>query len=267
MTTVNDILKVLFDFAPKSLALSYDNPGFLVGRGEREVKKVLVALDITSAVIREAKEMGAELIVSHHPIIFSGEKSITDESVTGSLVLSMAEAGIAAICMHTNLDSAQGGVNDILADLFEIEDAKPLDPVEDGTVGIGRYGECRKEIAFADFLTLVCEKLSCEGVRFHDAGKTVKKLAVGGGSCGDYIVEAARLGCDTIVTADIKHNQFLDARELSINAIDAGHFATENIVCEKLCEIMRENFRSLSVAIAKSNMDATSYFKIAERKN
>lgn len=267
MTTVNDILKVLFDFAPKSLALSYDNPGFLVGRGEREVKKVLVALDITGAVIREAKETGAELIVSHHPVIFNGEKSITDETVTGGIVLSLAEANIAAICMHTNLDCAHGGVNDILADLFGIEDAKPLDPIEDGTVGIGRYGEIKSETELSEFVTLVCKKLSCEGVRFHDAEKKVKKLAVGGGSCGDYIVEAARLGCDTIVTADIKHNQFLDARELSINAIDAGHFATENIVCEKICEIIRENFPSLSVEIARNNIDATSYFKTSERKN
>ena len=114
---------------------------------------------------------------------------------------------------------------------------------------------------------MLCEKLSSEGVRYHDAGRPVKKLAVGGGSCGEYILLAERLGCDTVVTADIKHNQFLDAKELSINAIDAGHFATENIVCEKFCEILRENFPSLSVSVAKSNVDATSYFKIAERKN
>lgn len=266
MITVNDILKALFDFAPGCLAESYDNPGFLVGRGEREVKKVIVALDITGEVIREAKETGAELIVSHHPVIFNGEKSITDETVTGRLVLSMAEANVAAICMHTNLDSAKGGVNDILADLFGIEDAKPLDPIEDGTVGIGRYGARAQKMPLSEFLPLVCEKLSSDGVRFHDAGKPVKKLAVGGGSCGDYITVAKSLGCDTIVTADIKHNQFLDARELSINAIDAGHFATENIVCEKLCGIIRENFPSLSVSIAKSNTDAVNYFKISERK-
>lgn len=267
MITVNDVLKMLFDFAPKSLALSYDNPGFLVGRGEREVKKVLVALDITSAVIREAKEKGAELIVSHHPVIFNAEKSITDETVTGSIVLSLAEAGIAAICMHTNLDSARGGVNDILADIFEIENAKPIEPVEDGSVGLGRYGEIKREMELSEFLQIVCEKLPCEGVRFHNAGRKVKKLAVGGGSCGDYITVAKSLGCDTIVTADIKHNQFLDARELSINAIDAGHFATENIVCDKICKIIRERFPSLSVSVAESNTDATNYFKISERKN
>ena len=267
MMTVNDVLKALFDFAPKSLALSYDNPGFLVGRGESEVKKILVVLDITSAVIREAVDTGANLIVSHHPVIFNGEKSITDASVTGELVLSMAEAGISAICMHTNLDSARGGVNDILADLFGIENAKPLDPIEDGTVGIGRYGEIGCAMELSEFLSVVCEKLSCGGVRYHDAGKTVKKLAVGGGSCGDFITVAKELGCDTIVTADIKHNQFLDARELSINAIDAGHFATENIVSEKLCEVILESFPDASVSIAKSNTDATAYFKISERKN
>jgi len=266
MITVNDILKELFAFAPKELAEDYDNPGFLVGRGGSEVKKVIVALDITGDVVREAKEKGAELIVAHHPIIFNATKSVTDESVTGELVLRLAESGIAAICMHTNLDSAKDGVNDILASLLGLENGLPLDPCGDGTVGLGRYGDCRTEMKLAEFLPLVCEKLSAEGLRYHDAGKSVRRLAVGGGSCGDYIAEAARLGCDTIVTADIKHNQFLEARELSINAIDAGHFETENIVCEKLLEVIRGKFPKLSVSIAESNTASASYFKV-ERKD
>ncbi len=266
MTTVSDILKVLCDFAPLHLAADFDNPGFLVGRGESEVRKVIVALDITGDVIDEAKAVGAELIVAHHPIIFSAEKSVTDRSITGDKVLRMAEAGIAGICMHTNLDFCRDGINDILARLLGIENPMPVEPLEDGTIGGGRYGDCKKEMELSEFLPMLCEKLSSEGVRYHDAGKPVKKLAVGGGSCGEYILEAKRLGCDTIVTADIKHNQFLDAKELSINAIDAGHFATENIVCETLCEIIRKIFPSLSVSIAKSNIDSTSYFKIAERK-
>ena len=267
MITVSDIYKALCDFAPLHLAAGFDNPGFLVGRGDREVTKVVVALDITSDVIREAKEAGAELIVAHHPIIFTPEKSITDNTITGEKILQMAEAGIAGICMHTNIDFCRDGINDILASLLGIENAKPIEPQEDGSVGGGRYGFCKTEMELSEFLPMLCEKLSSEGVRYHDAGRPVKKLAVGGGSCGEYILMAAQLGCDTVVTADIKHNQFLDAKELSINAIDAGHFATENIICEKLCELIRESFPSLSVAIAKSNIDCTGYFKISERKN
>lgn len=169
--------------------------------------------------------------------------------------------------MHTNIDFCRDGINDILARLLGIENPMPVEPMEDGTVGGGRYGVCKTEMELSEFLPMLCEKLSSEGVRYHDAGRPVRKLAVGGGSCGEYILAAASLGCDTVVTADIKHNQFLDAKELSINAIDAGHFATENIICEKLCELIKESFPSLSVSVAKSNVDCTGYFKISERKN
>ena len=265
MTTVLDILKTLEAAAPLSLAADFDNPGFLVGRGGSEVSKVLVALDITGAVIDEAIAKGAELIVSHHPVIFGSISSVTDCDVTGRLVSRMIENGISAICMHTNLDFARGGVNDILAELLELSDVSPVEPMEDGMVGGGRIGTLPNEKKLSEFLPEICGKLSCQGVRYYDAARPVRKVAVGGGSCGEYVKLAVKLGCDTLVTSDIKHNQFLDARELSINVIDAGHFETENIVCPRICEIIRADFPELSVEVAEKNLAPASYFTVFER--
>ncbi len=262
MTKVIDVLNVLEAAAPSFLAASYDNVGFIVGHRDREVKKIVVALDITGAVIDEAVEAGAELIVSHHPIIFGARSTVTDCDVTGSLLLKLIENGISAICMHTNLDSAAGGVNDVLASALGIHDTKPVEPQEDGTVGGGRFGKLEKCEELSDFLQKVCTALNTRGVKYHDAGKPVLRVAVGGGACGDYIKAAYLLGCDTVVTADIKHNHFLEAKELGMNAIDAGHFATEDVVCPRLCEMISEKYPEVSVKIADADIDCTQFFTV-----
>lgn len=262
MIRVIDILNVLEEAAPSRLAASYDNVGFIVGHRDKEVKKIVVALDITGDVIEEAVATGAELIVSHHPIIFGARSTVTDCDTTGSLVLKLIENGISAICMHTNLDSAAGGVNDILAVSLGVHDTKPVEPQEDGTVGCGRYGKLKTCEELSGFLKKVCTELNTCGVKYHDAGKPVLRVAVGGGSCGDYIKTARLLGCDTVVTADIKHNQFLEAKELGINAIDAGHFATEDVVCPRLCEIISEKYPEVSVRIADADIDCTQFFTV-----
>jgi len=264
MTKVIDVLNALEKYAPCRLAESYDNVGFIVGKRDNEVKRVIVALDITSAVIDEAVREGAELIVSHHPIIFGSRKSVTDCDVIGALLIKLIENGISAICMHTNLDSAIGGVNDVFAEKLGIKVSGVVEPKEDGTVGGGRYGELDEECSLSEFLPRVCKVLSARGVKYYDAERKVKRVAVGGGSCGDYITIAASLGCDTLVTADIKHNQFLESRELGVNAIDAGHFATEDIVCPRICEIIKKECPGLSVAIAESDIDYTKFFTVGE---
>lgn len=262
MIKVIDVLKALEKKAPLNLAEGYDNVGFIVGRAEREVKKVLVALDITERVVKEAITKGAELIVSHHPVIFGERKRITDCDVTGDIVLTLAENRIAAICMHTNLDSAKDGVNDILAKILGINVEGIVEPKEDGVSGIGRYGAIDGEKELTEFLGDICKTLKTGGVKYHNANTKVKKVVVGGGSCGEFVTVAKELGCDTVVTADIKHNQFLDAAHLGINAIDAGHFATEDIICPYIRDIIAEGFPALSVEIAENDADCTEFFTV-----
>ena len=262
MIRVVDILKLLEEIAPPRFAASYDNVGHIVGRRNSEVKKIVVALDITSNVIDEAISSGANLIVSHHPVIFGKRSTVTDSDVTGSLILKLAENGISAICMHTNLDCAKDGVNDVLADALSLCDTAPVEPQEDGTVGCGRVGVLSEEKELGVFLAEVCKALKTRGLKYHSAGNKVRKVIVGGGSCGDYISLAKSFGCDTVVTADIKHNQFIEAAELHINAIDAGHFATEDVVCPYICEVIRKAFPSIPTVLAKSDKDCTEFFTV-----
>lgn len=250
MTLINDIFEFLCAFAPLELQMSFDNSGFLVGRKNRPVKRTLLALDITPEVINEAREKGAELVIAHHPIIFSALKNITDEKL-----LALAQSDIAAVCMHTNLDICDGGVNDVLIRLLSGKEAlSPLD--EDGC---GRIAELNEAMCLSDFLSLCKEKLQTAGLRYYDAGKSVCRLAVLGGAGADSLYRAHELGCDTFVTADIKYHQFLDAAELGINLIDADHFCTENPVIPMLRAMLSDKFPEVEFSVSQVHRQLISF--------
>lgn len=254
MATVLDIYRYLDKKAPFSLQMSFDNAGFLVGRGESLVKRSMVALDITEEVIEEAKEVGCQLIVSHHPIIFHPAKTITDKDPTGRCLLALAENHIAAVCAHTNLDMVEGGVNDALAKKLGLTETEflhqnGLDP-EGRPCGIGRIGTVEGFETGPQFAAFVRSTLNANGLRLEDAGRPIRRVAVGGGACGDMLLDAVAKGCDTFVTADVKYNTFLDARAMGINLIDAGHFSTENVVCPVLAEWLREGFPEVEVLLS-----------------
>ena len=263
MATVKEIYQSIDRWAPFATQMDFDNSGFLVGRGNAVVDKVLVALDITRTVIEEAVELGAQLIVAHHPVIFRPLKSLTDEDLNGENVLLMVEKGIAAICAHTNLDAAQGGVNCCLAQKLELTDIDHLHPDgvdEQGrTYGIGRVGIPHEDgLSAEDYARFVKEKLGTSSVRFVDCGKPVTKVAVGGGSCSDMMVDAMKLGCDTFVTADVKYNFYLEAAQLGINLMDAGHYATENVVCVPTVDYLREKFPETEIVLSNSHREVYS---------
>lgn len=253
MARVKDFFDCIDRMAPFHTQLDFDNAGLLVGREDAQVDRVLVALDITTAVIREAIELGAQLIVSHHPVIFNPIKSVTTADTTGERVLLLAEHGIAAICAHTNLDAAEGGVNDLLAQAIGLTDVEQLhqDGVDEQgrAYGIGRVGQLadRETLDAKDFAMKVKAQLGASGVRYADAGRPVCRVAVGGGSCGSMLADAVHAGCDTFVTADVKYDVFLEAKELGINLLDAGHFATEDVVVGPLAEKLRQAFPDIVV--------------------
>ena len=240
MPTVHDIESALYALAPKALAAEWDNVGLLAGSADREVRSVLVALDITEPVVEEAERMGADLIVSHHPVIFHPVKSITDRDPSGRLLIRLVRSGTGAVCMHTNLDAAQGGVNDALASALGLQDAAPA-----AEGGIARIGTLPEAMALPGFLARVKNALRPNGLRYVDGGRPIRKVAAGGGACGDFLWEAAALGCDAFVTADLKYNHFLDAGVLGLTVIDAGHFPTEDVVCPMVVRYLREKFPEL----------------------
>lgn len=264
MATVREIYQYLDGLAPFSLQMDFDNAGFLVGRGDRQVEKILVSLDITEEVVAEAAQLGCQLIVSHHPVIFFPAKSVTDATPDGRILLSLVEHNIAAICAHTNLDAVSGGVNDALAcklGLTNIEQLKQDGVDASGRpYGIGRVGNTAGVPMYAPaFAAFVKEALGANGVRFVDARRPVRRVAVGGGACADMLKDALALGCDTFVTADVKYNGFLDAKALGVNLIDAGHYPTEQVVMPVLAKWLADGFAKVEVLTTQTHKEVFSY--------
>lgn len=264
MATVREIYQYLDGLAPFSLQMDFDNAGFLVGRGDRTVDKVLVSLDITEEVVAEAAQLGCQLIVSHHPVIFFPAKSVTDATPDGRILLSLVEHNIAAVCAHTNLDAVCGGVNDALArklGLTNIEQLKQDGVDSSGRpYGIGRVGNTAGVPMYAPaFAAFVKETLGANGVRFVDARRPVRRVAVGGGACADMLKDALALGCDTFVTADVKYNGFLDAKALGVNLIDAGHYPTEQVVVPVLAKWLTDGFHKVEVLTTQTHKEVFSY--------
>lgn len=265
MATVSEIYKGLDQKAPFSTQMSFDNAGFLVGDGTREVTKTMVSLDITNWVIDEAVEQGCQLIVSHHPVLFHPAKAVTDSDTVGRKLLKLARHEIAAICAHTNLDIAAGGVNDALAAAAGLTDTAVLEPFgedKDGnSIGMGRLGvlSTGKPLDLPAYASQIKGALGANGIRYVDGNRPVFHVAVGGGSCGDMLDLAIGAGCDTFLTADIKYDVFLKAAESGINLIDAGHFPTENVVCPVVANWLKEAFPTLTVMISKSHHEVLSY--------
>ena len=264
MATVADILQYIETIAPPYMAEDWDNVGLLCGRKDREVARILVALDPFRNVIEEAIGWKADLIVTHHPLIFRDKiMALNEDTETTRNLLTLVEHGIAAINAHTNLDLAPGGINDVLAATLGLENIQIIKP--EGTDENGNpYGLLRcgtvAEQSLADFLTAVKEKLKCDGLRYVDGGKSVRKVAVGGGSCADGMFEALAAGCDTFVTSDIKYNQFRTAFELGLNLIDAGHFHTENPTMPILAAKLRAAFPEIEVKLSENHWECMKFF-------
>ena len=263
MATVHDILSYLESLAPRSMKMDWDNVGLLCGSRKTEVSKVLVALDPFEGVCQEAAAWGADLIVTHHPLIFQALKSVTDETPIGRSIQLLCRNGISAINAHTNLDCAPGGVNDRLASALGLEEIQVIDPMgvdENGQEwGLLRKGTVQEQ-ALSDFLPTVKTALGCEGLRYVDGGKPVRTVAVGGGACASELMDAYHAGCDTFVTSDVKYNQFWDAKDLGMNLIDAGHFYTENPITACLAEKIAAKFPEVTVKISETHRDCMKFY-------
>ena len=262
MTTVKDILNYMETIAPSYMKEDWDRVGLNCGHMDRPVSKIMVALDPFKDVCDEAVAEGAELLVTHHALIWT-PGFVTDMDEQGRNTLFLIENNVACINAHTNLDCAPGGVNDILASKLNLEHIEVIEPKgldEHGRPwGLLRMG-CIQEQPLEAFLRHVKNRLGCEGLRFVSSGKPVQQVAVGGGACAGEIRKAAAAGCDTFVTADVRYNQFWDAKNLGINLIDAGHFHTENPVCHYLADKLRQAFPQVTVILSKQHTDCAKFF-------
>ena len=255
MATVGEILEFIETLAPRELKMDWDNVGLNCGSRSASVKKLLLALDPFEHVCAEAAAWGADLLVTHHPLIFRPLPMVTDDAAITRGLMTLVRHEISHICAHTNLDCAPGGVNDVLANALGLENITTLGAFG----GMMRCGEVGEQ-SLAEFLGFVKEQLRCDGLRYCDGGKPVRKVAVGGGGCADGLFDAICAGCDTFVTSDVKYNQFWDAREQGLSIIDAGHFHTENPVIAVLAAKIKAQFPEIEVKISESHWDCMKYY-------
>lgn len=262
MITAADVLTFLNTVAPPSMRESWDSVGINCGRTDREVRRILVALDPFEEVCLEAKENDVQLLITHHALIFR-PGFVTDENVWGKNVLFLIENGITHINAHTNLDYAPGGVNDILAQTLGLADIHVISPAGTDATGsewgLLRGGTVPRQ-PLEDFLAHVKAQLDCPGLRYISGGKPVQRVAVGGGACAGELRQVIAAGFDTFVTADVKYNQFRDAMDAGINLIDAGHFHTERPVCQMLARKLQQAFPQIQVLVSKKQADYTKFF-------
>ncbi|MCI8360539.1 MAG: Nif3-like dinuclear metal center hexameric protein [Clostridiales bacterium] len=247
MTTLGQIYDCLDGWAPFSTQASYDNAGLLVGSREREARRVGVALDVTSETLSAAQNEGCDAIITHHPVIFRPIRSIGDESLLARLI----RAGIAVLSAHTNLDAAEGGVNDLLAGLLGLEEVEKLaDPNTPGLPPGARMGRLPRPLSAEGLARLVKDTLDAGGVRFTDREGPIERVAVcGGAGADDFMLPAMAAGCGALVTGEAKHHQWLAAREDNFCLIDGGHFSTERIVKKELAHRLAGAFPDLQVCL------------------
>ncbi len=246
MTRIQDIFQELCRIAPLDLQLDFDNAGFQIGHADREVRRVLLSLDVTDEVAEEAHALGAELIISHHPLIFTPLKSVCDTDAAQRRVLYLIENRIGLISMHTNLDIAEGGVNDVLIRLLGAEPEQTLD-----AEGCGRIGALPEPVPLDAFLKRCREMLGCEGLRYCPGAASVSRLAVMGGAGAGSLEDAAAKGCDTFLTSDVKYHQFQRAAELGLTLIDADHFCTENPIIPELARRLSARFPDTAFRVSE----------------
>lgn len=254
MVVLDNITSFLNKKFPESLKEPWDNVGLMTGDRTKEISKVLVCLDVTSDTVKEAEDFGAELIISHHPLIFSPVKKIVENEENGSILRALIQKDISVYSMHTNFDKALGGMNDLLCQKLGLCDAREyyedelLMPNGKMCENFGRAAKLSSPMTLDEFADFVKISLDCRAIKvFGDGDDRVSKVALCTGSGGDMIYAAYNSGADVYLTADLGHHDAQTAAELGINLVDAGHFETENIICEFLYDLLSEEFPDLLI--------------------
>ena len=257
MPTVNDVLHCLEEFAPYELAESWDNCGLMVGARGQKVDSILCALDATEDVILEAVRKQAQLVVAHHPMIFTSVHSVTEDDATGRGLRQAIRNDISVICMHTNADCAEGGVNDALAKALELRHITNMEAGENRM--LGRVGDLSEPMSPCAFAAYVKNALGAGGVRYTDGGRMIRRVAVGGGACGKMMDAAAAKGADAFVIGDCSYDIMQRAQSIGLTLVDAGHYPTENPVAYAFAERLSHCFSAVHVMVSEDHKDCIQF--------
>ena len=245
------VIELLEKQSPKSYACDWDNVGLLVGREDKEIQKIYIALDATDEAIEEAIANGADMLLTHHPMIFKGMKRVTQEDFIGRRIIRLIQNDISYYAMHTNFDVM--GMADLAADYLGISDTRVLEITsvsETGEEGIGRYGSLKKEMTVRECCEEVKQAFSLENVKvFGDLERKVKTAAISPGSGKSVISNALQAGVDVLITGDIDHHEGIDAVAQNMTVIDAGHYGVEHIFIPYMEQYLKREAKELEIAV------------------
>ncbi len=269
--TVQELTGILEEIAPESLAEKWDNVGLLIGSKADQVRGILLALDPVLPLIAEAKKLGANVIITHHPAIFHALKDIQTDTPGGRFIAGALAESISVIGCHTNLDAAPGGVSDILADLLGLSGTRPLISstngcIHDAACGLGRIGFYDTPISARQFLDRIYSTIAPPWLL--EAGPRpaeIVSVAVCGGSCGDFAQQAMHQGADVLLTAEIKHSLACWAFDADFWLLDGGHFATENPAVKVLQGYISKRLQEKNLSIAMNTADQNSPLSLVQR--
>ena len=251
--TVRTIYDLLNTIAPFSTQEEWDNSGLQVGSPAQEISCILFALDVTDRVIDEAVSLGAQLIVTHHPLVFTPVRSVTDETLEGRLILRLVRENISLISAHTNLDRAAGGINDTLAALCGLTET-------DGE-GFFRSGFLPAAMTARAFADLLESNLRTTVRIMGPEDRTIRHVGLCSGSGGEEWQHAAECGCDAFVSGEIRHHLALAMADAGMTAFECGHFATEEPGIASLAEALQNslNYVEYNVRVFVSAVSAYSF--------
>ena len=256
---VKDIINVIEEFAPLSIQEGWDNSGLCVGSPEDEVTSVLLALDCTPSLVDEAVACGADMIVTHHPLIFSGLKKISAEDMVGEAVIKAIRSGISIYAAHTNADKVLEGVSGAMAARLGLENVRILDEDGEGT-GLGVVGDLPKPVSSGEALELVKDRFSLKVIKAsRPLEGPVSRVAVCGGSGGSLIKAAKKAGAQLYVSGDISYHNFFTEKDFMI--MDIGHYESEIGIVDILFALLKKNFPTCAVRITQNiNSNPIYYF-------
>ena len=245
------VIEILEKQSPKSYACDWDNVGLLVGREDKEIQKIYIALDATDEAIEEAIANGADMLLTHHPMIVKGMKRVTQEDFIGRRIIRLIQNDMVYYAMHTNFDVM--GMADLAADYLGISDTRVLEITivsETGEEGIGRYGSLKKEMTVRECCEEVKQAFSLENVKvFGDLERKVKTAAISPGSGRSVISNALQAGVDVLITGDIDHHEGIDAVAQKLTVIDAGHYGVEHIFIPYMEQYLKREAKELEIAV------------------
>ncbi len=248
----SDIADIIEKYAPCELAYDWDNVGFSAGNREEEIGKIYLTLDCNAGAVREAVENGCNMIVSHHPLFFNPIKNICRENPKTELIRLLIKNDICVYSAHTNMDVAPCGINARLAKMFGLRNTGIIEPHANfENVGLGRYGDLDREMPLSEFVEMSGKILNTP-LRFcGDKNTRIKRVGVASGACAELAAPSKALGCDVLVTADMKYHQMLDAADAGMCIVDAGHFPTEICVKYIFEEILKDTGLPLVMSTQK----------------